>query len=170
LLPNLPPELRTEIYAYLSSPAHNPSTTIGLPLPLKTYENRHTAIQVLPYHHGDPSLLSSAFTESTEYNTYLLNNATTLKINVVFYGRVQTFVQAHWNVKVETHLKKLARMHPWLEKVARYEVSILWDAVDVLGKGKRTVGRIGADMLSVLTGMLGDSNVKMKRGRVDVKL
>ncbi|KAJ8111622.1 hypothetical protein OPT61_g5829 [Boeremia exigua] len=146
LLPLLPPELRNSVYSYLA-PSPTPTNT-GLPLQLKSYSCKHTLIQICPTHSGSTSLLALqqyAFVEGNEYRTWLLNHAITLRIGVVFKGRVNTFVQEHWDKKIETHLHKLAKQHPWLNKVANYDIQILWDAPDGVLKSKhnrRSAGQV----------------------------
>ncbi|KAG9189708.1 hypothetical protein G6011_06576 [Alternaria panax] len=177
LFPNLPPELRNEIYAYLSLPSSSDPSPLNthLPLGLKTFSCKHTTINLIPTHHGSTSLLSlppAHFEESAEYSSYLLSNAITLRIGVHFHGRVNTFVQTDWNKKVATHLNKLAKSFPWLRKVARYEIQVLWEPVDGVLKsrdGKRVAGRIPLGMVTCLTQLM-DAEAKRKRGDVKVGL
>lgn len=176
LLPTLPPELRNSIYSYLSTQDINSSATnTGLPLQLKSYSCKHTLIQISPVHSGSPALLALqryAYLEGHEYRTWLLNHAITLRIGVVFKGRVNTFVQEHWDKKLATHLHKLAKQHPWLKKVASYDIQILWDAPDGVLKSKhnrRSAGLIPRDMVQTLTGLM-DADVRRKVGDVRVKL
>jgi hypothetical protein len=176
LFPNLPPELRNEIYSYLSIP---PSDSISLnshlPLGMKTFTCKHTTINLIPTHHGSTSLLSlprATFPESLEYSSHLLSNAITLQIGVHFHGRVNNFVQVDWNKKISTHLNKLAKSFPWLKKVAKYDIQILWEPVDGAlksKKGKRVAGQIPLDMVVCLTQLM-DAEVKRKRGAVSVGL
>jgi hypothetical protein len=176
LFPKLPPELRNEVYTYLSTPesaCH--ATTFGLPLKLKTFECKHTTVQICPVHHGSNSLLSLRtyrFQEATEYNSWLLNNATELRIGVIFKGRVNTFVQQDWDKKLEAHLRKLAKLYPWLKKVARYDVQVFWSPIDGVVKSRkntRTAGKIARELTITLTTLVGQE-VKKKRGEVNLKL
>ncbi|KAJ4413240.1 hypothetical protein N0V91_000214 [Didymella pomorum] len=173
LLPLLPPELRNLVYSYLS-PSATP-TNNGLPMKLKSYSCKHTLVQICPVHSGSTAFLALQrynFLEGNEYRTWLLNNETTLRIGVVFKGRVNTFVQEHWDKKVEAHLQKLAKQHPWLKKVTRYDVQILWDAPDGILKSKhnrRSAGQIPHAMVRTLTGLMGDG-VRAKAGDVQVRL
>tara|TARA_R110002003_G_scaffold1184_16_gene22706 strand:+ start:10673 stop:11590 length:918 start_codon:yes stop_codon:yes gene_type:complete len=176
LFSHLPPELRNEVFDYLSAPGSNSTATVtGLPLKLKSYECKHTTVQICPIHYGSKGLLalqSYGFQEAREYSSWLLNNATELKIGVVFKGRVNTFVQQDWDKKMEAHLRKLAKLHPWLKKVAKYDIQILWSPLDGVlksRKNKRTAGRILRDVVGTLTS-LTDSEVKKRRGDVNVKL
>jgi hypothetical protein len=176
LFPNLPPELRNETYAYLSTPSSASSAVnTGLPLPLKTFTCKHTTVQIIPVHTGTPGLLSlpaANFPEAREYASWLLNNGVSLRIGVHFKGRVNTFVQGDWDKKMEAHLRKLVKAHPWLQKVADVEIQILWDAPDGALKSKnkkRIAGQIPLDMVKTLTLMM-DEEVKRKRGHVKMGL
>ncbi|EFQ91524.1 hypothetical protein PTT_11615 [Pyrenophora teres f. teres 0-1] len=175
LFPNLPPELRQEIYTYISEDPSTPAQTTGLPLALKTFTCKHTTIQILPVHHGSAGLLSlphDVFPEAAEYHTWLLSNAVELHIGVKFHGRVNTFVQADWDKKVERHLNKLAKQHPWLRKVGSYHVKICWAPLDKplrSKKGKRVAGCIPNAMVGSLTKMM-DEGVKRRKGEVRVAL
>jgi hypothetical protein len=176
LFPNLPPEVRNSVYDYLSThdPASTPTTT-GLPLRLKSYSCKHILIQICPVHSGPSNLLALQrynYLEGHEYRTWLLSHAITLRIGVVFKGRVNTFVQEHWDKKIETHLHKLAKQHPWLKKVVKYDIQILWDAPDGVLKSKhnrRTAGQIPRAMVQTLTCLM-DGDVRRKHGDVAVKL
>jgi hypothetical protein len=176
LLPDLPPELRNEIYNYLSAPEPTSHASIvGLPLKLKTYECKHTTVQICRAHYGSTGLLALKpyrFEEAREYDSWLLNNAIELKIGVTFKGRVNTFVQKDWDKKMEAHLRKLAKLHPWMKKVAKYDIQISWAPVDGMlmsRKGRKVAGQIPRDMVSTLT-VLMDEGVKKKRGDVAVQL
>ena len=73
---------------------------------------------------------------------------------------------------MEAHLRKLAKLHPWLKKVATYEIQMLWDAPDGALKSKsnkRIAGQVPLDMVKTLT-LLMDADVKRKRGDVRVGL
>ncbi|KAJ4990419.1 hypothetical protein SVAN01_04081 [Stagonosporopsis vannaccii] len=173
LLPLLPPELRNTIYNSLA-PSLTPTNT-GLPLQIKSYSCKHTLVQICPVHYGSTALLALqryAFLEGNEYRTWILNHAITLRIGVVFKGRVNTFVQEHWDKKIETHLLKLAKVHPWLHKVAKYDIQILWDAPDGVLRSKhnrRSAGQIPRAMVRTLTALM-DGDVRRKRGDVQVRL
>lgn len=176
LFPSLPPEVRNSIYDYLST--HDStfaSTTTSLPLQLRSYSCKHSLVQICPTHSGPSNLLALQrynYLEGHEYRTWLLNHAITLRVGVVFKGRANTFVQEHWDKKVEAHLHKLAKQHPWLRKVAKYEIQILWDAPDGVLKSKhnrRNAGQIPRAMVRTLTGLM-DGDVKKKRGDVTAKL
>jgi hypothetical protein len=172
----LPPELRNEVYSYLSTHGVDSSlTNIGLPLQLKNYSCKHTFVQICPVHAGSTGLLALQrynFLDSHEYQAWLLNNSIELRIGVVFKGRVNTFVQEHWDKKIETHLHKLAKQHPWLRKVAKYDIQILWDAPDGVLKSKnnrRTAGQIPRNMTRTLTALMEDG-IRKKHGDISVKL
>ncbi|KAF3040346.1 hypothetical protein E8E12_009098 [Didymella heteroderae] len=173
LLPMLPPELRNSVYSYLS-PSATP-TSNGLPVQLKSYSCKHTLVQICPVHSGSAALLALqhyGFLEGNEYRTWLLNHAITLRIGVVFKGRVNTFVQEHWDNKIETHLQKLAKQHPWLRKVTKYDIQILWDAPDGVLKSKhnrRSAGQIPHAMVRTLTGLM-DEGVRERIGDIQVRL
>lgn len=175
LLPMLPPELRNEVYSYLSTHDTPTTTNEGLPLQLKNYSCKHTLVQICPVHSGTTGLLGLQrldFLEAHEYQAWLLNNALTLRLGVVFRGRVNTFVQEHWDKKIETHLQKLAKHHPWLKKVAKYDIQILWDAPDGVLRSKnnrRTAGQIPRAMTRTLTALM-DGAASKKFGEVSVKL
>jgi hypothetical protein len=173
---DLPPELRNEVFTYLSTPdIDSAPTNAGLPLQLRTFECKHTTIQICPVHYGSTSLLALQtyrFQEACEYRSWLFDNAISLQIGVIFKGRVNTFVLADWTKKVETHLRKLAKQHPWLNKVAKYDIHILWDATDGVLKSKkkgRTAGQIPREMAKTLT-LLMDQDVKRRRSDVTVRL
>lgn len=174
-LPMLPPELRNEVYSYLSNHDTSPAINSGLPLQLKSYSCKHTLVQICPVHSGSAGLLALQnhnFLEAHEYRAWILTNAITLRLGVVFKGRVNTFVQEHWDKKIETHLQKLAKQHPWLRKVAKYEIQILWDAPDGVLKSKnnrRTAGQIPRAMTRTLTALM-DGDARKKHGNVSVKL
>ncbi|KAI4951020.1 hypothetical protein J4E86_007529 [Alternaria arbusti] len=124
LFPSLPPELRNEIYAYLSQPTSTSTPTNNyLPLGLKIFTCKHTTTTLLPIHHSTPGLLSldpTFIPESREYASYLLSNSLTLLFSIHFRGRINTFVPSDWDKKIQAHLRKLAKSFPWLGKVARY--------------------------------------------------
>ncbi|KAF9698741.1 hypothetical protein EKO04_003014 [Ascochyta lentis] len=174
-LPMLPPELRNEVYSYLSAHETSTASNAGLPLQLKNYSCKHTLVQICPVHSGSTGLLALRhhnFLEAHEYQTWLLNNAVTLRLGVVFKGRVNTFVQEHWDKKIEAHLQKLAKQHLWLKKVAKYDIQILWDAPDGVLKSKnnrRTAGQIPRAMTRTLTTLM-DEDARKKQGNVSVKL
>jgi hypothetical protein len=176
LFPSLPPELRNEIYAQLSTPESvSKATNAHLPLQLKTFSCKHTTLQICPAHHGASGLLAlpkDEFAEVREYHSWLLNNAVELRMGVHFKGRVDTFVQADWNKKVEAHLRKLVKAQPWLKKIAAYDIQILWDSPDGALKSKnnkRVAGHIPLDMVKSLTQFM-DAEVKRKRGEMRVGL
>ena len=176
LFPSLPPELRNKIYSKLPTPESvSKATNAHLPLQLKTFSCKHTTVQICPTHHGASGLLAlpkDEFAEVCEYHSWLLNNAVELRIGVHFKGRVNTFVQADWDKKMEAHLRKLVKAHPWLKKVATYDIQILWDAPDGALKSKnnkRVAGQIPLDMVKTLTQLM-DAEVKRKRGEVRVGL
>jgi hypothetical protein len=158
LFPNLPPELRNEVYNYLSIPWTTSVASItGLPLKLKTFECKHTTVEICPVHYGSTGFLAlqtSRFPEAREYGSWLLNNAMELRIGVSFHGRINTFVQQDWDKKMETHLRKLAKLHPWLRKVPKYDVQVFWSPVDGVlksRKNKRTAGQIAKNLATALT-------------------
>lgn len=172
----IPPELRHEIYSYLSGPDTATTASVaGLPLKLKTFECKHTILQICPIHHGSAGLLALEgyrFQEATEYNSWLLDNALELNIGITFKGRVNTFVQSDWDKKMRMHLQKLAKQHPWLAKVATYNVQILWSPMDGALKSKgnrRTAGQIVRHIVAMLTSLVRD-DVKTTRGKVQLSL
>lgn len=172
----IPPELRHEIYSYLSGPDTATTASVaGLPLNLKTFECKHTIVQICPIHHGSAGLLALEryrFQEATEYNSWLLDNALELNMGVTFKGRVNTFVQSDWDKKMRMHLQKLAKQHPWLAKVATYNVQILWNPMDgaLKSKGnKRTAGQTVRDMVATLTSLVRN-DVKTKKARLRLSL
>ncbi|RMZ69374.1 hypothetical protein GMOD_00006163 [Pyrenophora seminiperda CCB06] len=175
LFPNLPPELRQEIYTHLSNDPSTPACTTSIPLALKTFHCKHTTLQLLPIHHGSAGLLSlppNIFPEAAEYHHWLLSNAVSLRIGVHFRGRVNTFVQADWDKKVAAHINKLAKRHPWLRKVSNYDIKILWSAEDTALKsknGKRVAGSIPSAMADSLT-CITDERVKQRKGEVKISL
>jgi hypothetical protein len=176
LFPNLPPELRNEVYSYLSLPGTTSSASIfGLPLKLKMFECKHTTVELCAVHYGSTGLLALQayrFAEAREYASWLLNNAMELRIGVTFKGRVNTFIQQDWDRKMVAHLRKLAKLHPWLKKVAKYNVQIFWSPVDGVlrsKKNKRTAGRIAKDIAAALTALPG-ADVQGGKGELNLKL
>jgi hypothetical protein len=176
LFPHLPPELRNEVYKYISAnDTTSPARNTGFPLQLKKYECKHTVVQLCPVHYGSNALLALQkyrFQEAREYRSWLLDNATELRIGVVFKGRINTFVQKDWDKKIEMHLQKLAKQHPWMRKVAKYDIQILWDSPDGVLKSKnnkRTAGQIPQAMVNTLVGLM-DENVKGRNGHVTTTL
>ncbi|KAL6712307.1 hypothetical protein ACN47E_000184 [Coniothyrium glycines] len=176
LLYDLPPELRNEVYGYLSTtePSSVPKTT-GLPLQLKRFDCKHTTVQICPVHFASTGLLAFQkynFLEAREYGSWILGDALELRVGVVFKSRVNTFVQADWNKKLDVHLNKLAKQHPWLRKVAKYNIQILWDTTDSVlksKKNKRTAGQIPREMVRTITSLM-DEDVRRKRSHVRVRL
>jgi hypothetical protein len=176
LFPNLPPELRNEVYNYVSLRESTAVASIfSIPLKLKTFECKHTTVEICPVHYGSTSLLALQtyqFPEAREYGSWLLNNAMELRIGVTFKGRVNTFVQQDWDKKMEAHLRKLAKLHPWLKKVAKYDVQIFWTPVDGVLKSKRnkrTAGQIAKDLAATLTALVG-ADAKSGKGELNLKL
>ncbi|KAF2132110.1 hypothetical protein P153DRAFT_184429 [Dothidotthia symphoricarpi CBS 119687] len=172
LFPALPPELRNEVYTHLSTGSPStPPTTAGIPLQLKTHVCKHTRVQISAVHHGCAALLALPVQEAREYSAHLLSQVE-LRIGIVFRGRGQTFVQSDWDARMAAHLKKLAKRYRWLEKVARYEVHVLWDAADGVLRskgGKRTVGGVVRGMVRTVTGLKG-GDVRGRRGDLRVCL
>ncbi|KAI8937988.1 hypothetical protein NX059_005664 [Plenodomus lindquistii] len=173
LFPQLPPEIRNEVYSYLST--HDPSshfTAQFLPFQFKQYNCKHTSVTITPIHYGSKSLLALqqfSFLEAREYYTWLKANDLELHIKVIFRGKVNTFIQADWNKKIDLHLRTLVKQHDWLRKVARYGIQIHWDASDgtLKGRKKEGAGAIPRDMVKAFTTLMDDkvkknSNVKVK--------
>ncbi|XP_014559169.1 hypothetical protein COCVIDRAFT_13777 [Bipolaris victoriae FI3] len=173
LFPDLPPELRNEIYTYLSSPSPDSQTLNShLPLPLKTFTCKHTTMHLCPTHHGSTSLLSLSSPEAHEYGSWLLNNGIALHITIHFKGRVNTFTLPHWSKKISTHLQKLARRHPWLAKVARYEIDVMWDPLDGALQSrhqKQRAAHVPLDMAEALTQLM-QRDVGAKQGSVVLRV
>lgn len=176
MFPDLPPELRNEIYTYLSTPgADSRPMNLHLPLQLKTFLCKHTTVQICPIHHGSTGLLALPLTrylEVREYASWLLNNGVSLQIAVHFKGRINTFTQGDWDKKIATHLRKLAKLHPWLRKVAKYDIHVLWDPLDGALKSKnnkRKAALVPLDMARTLTQLL-DRDIMSKHGHVRVAL
>ncbi|KAF1973033.1 hypothetical protein BU23DRAFT_554576 [Bimuria novae-zelandiae CBS 107.79] len=172
LLPSLPPELRDLIYAQtISNSAH--AATNGLPFTRKIYDSSHTRVEIMPVHYGNAGLLALQryrYLEGDEYANWTLANAVQLRITVLFKGHVNTFVQEHWDKKIATHLKNLAKRYPWLRKVADYDVKILWRPCSwAPSKKKRRAGAIAKRMVEVLTQEM-DAHVRAKRGNVHAGL
>lgn len=168
----IPPELRHEIYSYLSGPETATTASVaGLTLKLKTFECKHTIVQICPIHHGSSGLLALEryrFQEATEYNSWLLDNALELNIGVTFKGKVNSFVQSDWDKKMSIHLQKLAKQHPWLAKVATYNIEILWSPLDGALKSrrnKRTAGQVVRNIVTILTSLVRD-DVRKKKAKL----
>ncbi|KAH9868729.1 hypothetical protein J1614_007801 [Plenodomus biglobosus] len=175
LLPQLPPELRGEVYSYLSTPdTFSIHMDNLLPFKLKEYECKHTTVTITPLCYGSASLLALEpyhFLEAHEYRAWLRSNSVQLHIKLVFKGRIQTFVQADWTRRLETHLHKLVKQHAWLRKVAHYNIQIDWAASDGIIRGKKQTptGRIPRAMVSTLL-LLMEEKVKTNSAFVKVKL
>jgi hypothetical protein len=176
LFPDLPPELRNEIYTYLSTPRLDAQPLSShIPLQLKTFTCKHTTVQICPVHHGSTGLLAlprERFLEAREYQSWLLNNALELHISVHFKGRINTFAQEHWDKKMQAHLRKLAKLHPWLNKVAHYNINILWAPLDGALKSKnnkRIAGHVPLDMATTLTQLMY-ADVRRKQARIRLGL
>ncbi|EMD89628.1 hypothetical protein COCHEDRAFT_1046635, partial [Bipolaris maydis C5] len=173
LFPDLPPELRNEIYTYLSSPSPDSQLLNShLPLALKTFTCKHTTMHLCPAHHGSTSLLSLSSPEAHEYASWLLSNGIALHITIHFNGRINTFTLPHWSKKVSTHLHKLARRHPWLAKVASYKIDVLWDPLDGALQSrqqKRRAAHVPLDMADALTQLM-QRDVKAKQGSVALRV
>jgi hypothetical protein len=171
LFPDLPAELRNIIYAETTSPSQ-PASQAGLPFTSKTYTFSHTTVTMMPIHRGLPTLLALRkyrFQEAGEYASYLLANALTLRITILFHGHMSTFIQSHWDAKIATHLKNLLKKYPWLAKVVDYNIRIVWEPKLVSGKKRREIGGIAKRMVEVLTSM-ADAELKRKRGSSKVEL
>ncbi|KAF1958834.1 hypothetical protein CC80DRAFT_407988 [Byssothecium circinans] len=173
ILPQLPPELRNLVYQHTTCEGA-PATNTGLPFQEKIFDSSHTTVTIMPVHHGLPNLLALReynFLEAQEYASYLFVHAVELRISVVFKGNTQHFIQEHWDKKMLAHLKNLAKKYPWIKKVARYDVQILWApvALPVRAKRKADVGEIAGRMVEVLSSLM-DMEVKRKRGDVGVRL
>ncbi|KAF2255091.1 hypothetical protein BU26DRAFT_448327 [Trematosphaeria pertusa] len=172
LLPALPPELRNLVFAHTISEA-NPATNTGLPFKQKVYDSKQTKVVIVPVHHGNTALLAlneANFSEAEEYLSWLLTNAIELRIAVLFKGDANAFVQEHWDQKIQAHLKNLVKKWPWLGKVVRYDVRIVWEPTAwKRSKRKKTVGAIAASMVEVLIGAM-DGDLKRKRGVVKAGL
>ena len=176
LFPDLPPELRNQIYQHLSAYDNAlAATTSGLPLQLKKYECKHTTVQMCPVHYSSDGLLALekyGFQEAREYRSWLLHNAVELRIGVVFTGRVNTFVQADWDAKMALHLRKLAKQHAWLTKVSQYDIQMLFASRDgplKSKKNKRVAAHIPRDMVKTLTQLM-DKRIATHRGYVNAAL
>lgn len=173
LFPSLPPELRNLIYTHTIC-EDNPATTLGLPFQHKIYDSSHTKVVLTLVHHGNPSLLALRQTnclEAEEYHKFLLAQALTLRISVLFKGNLNTFIQEHWDKKTRTHLKKLGKKYAWFGKVMQYDVQILWEsrAWVAFGRKVRKPGAVAKRMVEVLCeGM--DADLKRKRGVVEARL
>ncbi|OAG06830.1 uncharacterized protein CC84DRAFT_1063199, partial [Paraphaeosphaeria sporulosa] len=172
LLPQLPPELRDMVYTQTVT-SDNHATSAGLDFTSKIYESSHTRVEIIPVHHGNPAMLALQryhFLEGDEYRHFILKTAVQLRIHVVFKGHTNTFVQEHWDKKMAAHLKNLAKRHPWLRKVAHYDIRILWKPASwAPSKRKRRVGAIAKRMVEVLTQEL-DVEQRVKRGMVKTDL
>lgn len=172
LLPQLPPELRSLVYAETVT-SDNPATSTGLEFKSKIYDSSHTRVEIIPVHRGNPALLalqSYHFLEGDEYRQFILKNAVQLRIHVVFKGHTNTFVQEHWDKKIAAHLKNLTKRFPWLRKVADYDIRIVWKPMSwAPSKRKRRIGAMAKRMVEVLTQEM-DGEQRAKRGAVKADL
>ncbi|KAH7078946.1 hypothetical protein BKA63DRAFT_254859 [Paraphoma chrysanthemicola] len=178
LFTHLPPELRNEIFAYLSTSTCTPST-FGLPLKLDPFTDAHTTIRIHPVHYGSDALLSLQdyrFNEASEYASWVRENAVELEIAIVFKGRIGTFVLDDWAKRIGRYLAKLVNMCPWLAKVRKFDVRVKWDPSDAVlksRKGKRVAGDVVRGIVETIMGMgtgFGDEGVKRTKKDVNVKL
>lgn len=163
LFPAFPPEVRNMIYAATLCPEENPPTSMNLPFKQKVYTTSHTTVNLVPTHHGLPSMMElqkQNFLEAHEYLSYiLLKPAVSLRISVHFKGNPQTFNQDHWDQKHIAHLTSLVKKYPWLANVKDFDVHILYEP-SVFYEGKRTrgdAGNISSRMLKVLTETLREA-------------
>lgn len=173
LLPPLPPELRNLVYSHTILHS-NPATCIGLPFESKIYDSKHTTIQIIPIHHGNPTLLAvqnNHFLECAEYNNWLLTNAVELRIGILFKGDINTFSQEHWGKKTTAHLAKLIKKNSWVKKVTDYDIQILWEPSCWLKTRhrKKRLGAVAYAMVDTLTSAM-EPDLKRKRGHVKVVL
>ncbi|KAF2877111.1 hypothetical protein BDV95DRAFT_461327, partial [Massariosphaeria phaeospora] len=172
LLPTLSPELRNMVYASTINPS-NPRTSAGLPFPSKTYSCRHTTTTITPLHRGNPSLLAlprESVLEAAEYASWVRAHATTLHIAIVFSGHLHTFEPADWARKMEAHLRKLARLHPWLRKVAAYDVCVSWEP-DMAGTLRARKWKVAGEVVEGMVRVLvGQRNEVALRGKGELKV
>ncbi|OAL56522.1 hypothetical protein IQ07DRAFT_9724 [Pyrenochaeta sp. DS3sAY3a] len=176
LFPSLPAEARNLIYSHLSTPdGGSVATNTGLPLQSKTYKCNQSTTKISPVHFGSIGLLGLQkydYLEAHEYYTWLLGNHVELQIRVILGGRVNNFVQAHWDKAMEGHLRKLQKTQPWLTGVSTYDIHILWDSKDVRlqsKKKKKTIGDVPDAMTKTLT-LLMREGLKKREGRVNLRL
>ncbi|KAH7119851.1 hypothetical protein B0J11DRAFT_71501 [Dendryphion nanum] len=126
LFPTLPAELRNEIYSHTmtSSP-----TSYALPFEAKTWYTKHTTLYLMPVHCGNPSLLDLSehnYLEGREYNNWVLTKGIEFRGAIRFHGHPHTFIQKHWDADVLRHLRKLAKRFPWVERVAKWDMRVIW--------------------------------------------
>ncbi|KAJ4286470.1 hypothetical protein N0V90_013170 [Kalmusia sp. IMI 367209] len=168
LLARLPPELRALVYSYTLADGSG-ATNAGLSFQNKTYDLSHTLVELTPVHYGNPNLLALQryhFLEGEEYAHWILRNGVQLRIKVVFKGHLNTFVQEHWDKKIATHLRNLAKKHPWLHKVTDYDIRIAWNPTAwAPSKKAKRIGAISKRMIEVLTHEM-DADLKARRGHV----
>ncbi|KAF2003839.1 hypothetical protein P154DRAFT_72704 [Amniculicola lignicola CBS 123094] len=107
LFPQLPPELRNEVYSYLVHDEEKPYTYLGMPFAPKTYNVGRTKITFAVVHQGNPSLLNlhkDKFLEAEEYFSCLVPTAVTLWVSVVVKGYMHKAEFASWKTKVEKRM------------------------------------------------------------------
>lgn len=171
LLPLLPPELRDLVYAQ-TTVCSNPGTTV-IPFTHKLYDKGYTCVEIIPFHHGNPSLLalqSYRYLERKEYAKWVLANAVHLRVTVVFKLHLYTFLQGHWDKKMGVHSRKLVNTYPWLQKAVDYDVKILCRPKEsATRKKQRRIGAVAKRMVEVLTQMM-DAETSVKRGCVKAVL
>lgn len=90
---------------------------------------------------------------------------------MLFNGHVNTFVQKHWDEKLQRSLKKLVRKYEWLAKSAKWDVMVLWEpGVDSVRRAKASaIGGISKAMASTILGFRGES-VRARKGDVKVRV
>ena len=165
LIPDLPAELRNEIYSYLTSTTSHIASTHNLPFATKRYETSHTTIRLSAVHGGNRSLLDLAkyeFLEAEEYWNWLLAHAIEIRIAIVFKGHLNTFNYQHWDAKTTKILKKLVVKWPLLARAKSWDLRIVFECkVDGFLRAKDgAVGRIARDMTSTVLAFLGGKGHK----------
>ncbi|KAH7078245.1 hypothetical protein FB567DRAFT_130864 [Paraphoma chrysanthemicola] len=176
LFTHLPPELRNEIFAYLSTATCTPSTS-NLPDKLTPFADAHTTIRIHPVHYGSDALLALqgyGLIEAREYASWVRENAVELQIGIVFKGRIGAFVLEDWAKRVGKYLAKFGKMYPWLAKVRKFDVRIKWDPSDAVlksRKGRRVAGDVVRGIVETITGMgVKSEGLGEKRAKKDVSV
>ncbi|KAF2192153.1 hypothetical protein K469DRAFT_483830, partial [Zopfia rhizophila CBS 207.26] len=169
LLP-IPPELRNEIYSYLTM-AENTSTTTLSPFKYKIYDKKQAKLSIYALSRAGTNLLAlTEYQEAEEYKSFLAENSPfELRVSIVFKGRLGLRAYDDWAKMMNIQLDSLVKKYVWIRKVPIWNVKIFWEPnLDSL-KGLED-GQFG----EIVNGMLDlalryqDKEVRENKGNVRV--
>ncbi|ORY03492.1 hypothetical protein BCR34DRAFT_605229 [Clohesyomyces aquaticus] len=181
LLPLLPPELRNEIYAYVSDPAPRTAasgSSFALPFQQKvfTHPRISTTTIILAQSGAGNGLLALsryAVAEAAEYRSWLLAHGLEVRIRVVFCADLRMWRLEDWKKQMQTHLRKLVKGYGFLASVRRWSVEVVWEPVgsglaDRNAKKMPGVGDVVPGLVECLLGVR--DGLAREKGRVEVVL